>query len=179
MRFGAAMLLVRGVCGGRFGAAGCAVCASGPSLQQQPDREQYSEEQDVARRGAQNGVQLPAAADPHHAPPCRRVRCEVEQGKRCRSYAAVAEQREAERCGCESQCQIKPAAGPCAQPDDQRAFAAAGVLFAVAVVVDRQQGVDRQSAGRRNDARLPCPAAAENVTGTCLLYTSPSPRDTR
>ena len=138
MRFGAAMLLVRGVWG----------CASGPrvalcALHQQPDREQYSEEQDVARRGAQNGVQLPAAADPHHAPPCRRVRCEVEQGKRCRSYAAVAEQREAERCGCESQCQIKPAACPCAQPDDQRAFAAAGVLLAVAGVVDPQQGVDR------------------------------------
>ena len=91
------------------------------------------------------------------------MRRQVEQRQECRPCPPVAPKPEAERCGRESRQQVEPLSCPFAQADDERPFAAAGILLAVTVVVDHQQCVDHQAAGCRDDRHLPCPAAAEDV----------------
>ena len=124
-----------------------------------------SEEEDVARRLAQADVQLLAVVDAHHLAPRGRVRRGVEERQQGRPRAARGEQRETEGCGNQSQQQVAPAADGGAGEDDDRALAAAGVLLAVAEVVEHEHRVDHQSAGQRDESDLRRPLSGLHVVG--------------
>ena len=79
--------------------------------------------------------------------------------------AASGQQRQAQHRGQSSEPEVAPASEFRSEADDYRAFPAAGILLAVAEVVDHEHCVDHKPAGQCREDRLPVPRAGLDVVG--------------
>lgn len=121
--------------------------------EQQTDGHEETEKKNVARGEAQRAVQGASAADLHHLAPGEKMGQHVEQGEQGHPRMAVEGREGRADVAHDALRKIEPATEGLAQRHDERALAGGAVGVAVAVVVDDEQRVDHQTAGRRQPPR--------------------------